>query len=139
MRKMIALLSVVVGFFSAGLFAGIELCAHESRRTLASIAAAHESERADWQAQLDLARGHLADAQRANRALAAFAIAEHKQLAGEQSYNAAVIQQWQSDVQAAAAVPPAPSTSTIAAASPAGAADPTSALLALAAKLLLRQ
>lgn len=125
--------------FMIGAAAGMGVCSYASRRTLASIAAAHESERADWQAQLDLARGQLADAQRANRALAAFAVAEHKQLAGEQSYNAAVIQQWQSDVQAAAAVPPVPSTSTIAAASPAGAADPTSALLALAAKLLLRQ
>ncbi len=128
---------LIVGFLFGGA-AGVAVCAHESRRTLASIAAAHESERADWQAQLDLARGHLADAQRANRALAAFAIAEHKQLAGEQSYNAAVIQQWQADLQAQNAAGVAAAQAAAPAPAP-SAPDPASALLALAAKLLLRQ
>ena len=136
MRKMIALLSAAC--FLVGLFAGIELCAHESRRTLASIAAAHESERADWQAQLDLARGQLADAQRANRALAGFAIAEHKALIGRQQFDAAVNQQRQADLQAQNAAGVAAAQAAAPAPAP-SAPDPTSALLALAAKLLLRQ
>lgn len=124
--------------FMLGTAAGIGACSYASRRTLASIAAAHESERADWRAELDLARGHLADAQRANRALAGFAIAEHKALVGQQQFDAAVNQQRQADLQAQNAAGVAAAQAAAPAPAP-SAPDPASALLALAAKLLLRQ